>query len=744
MTDSRPYISDRTHAAPDRPEILEERNRLLMKLKWPIFTMGFLAVFLGAIQASLQGRFLFAAVYLGLYGIVCMAFILDRQIPFPVRAWVLVGGLYLASVTVLMRIGLSGIGVEIVMLVCLLSAVFWGVRTALVIVGVSIVVITCVAFCLISGILPIHEKDMLNSTSALAWATSGTFFAMMAVGFVFIPQMFLDRLKESLSLLEDKTRNLEESNLSLRREMAAREEAEEAAKEAHTIINRSPVVAFLWKNVKGWPIEFASNNVKRLFGYEADEFTSGKITYARIVHPDDLEKVMVEVATYAEGKGRPEFHHTPYRILTKDGGIKWIEDMTFIRRNDKGEITHFEGIVWDITERVEAEEEKSVLQAKLQRSQTMESLGLLAGGVAHDLNNILSGVVSYPDLLLMDMPEDNTLRKPLETIQESGQRAVAIVQDLLTVARGVATTKQPLNLNDVVNNYLHSPEHAKLKQFHPAVTVISNLDSNLLNIEGSPAHIKKIVMNLIWNASEAIDGAGTVTIATENRYVDKPLRGYSYVIEGEYTVLSVSDDGAGISADDIERIFEPFYTKKVMGRSGTGLGLAVTWNVIRDHGGYIDVKSDRNGTSFEVYLPITRIDVSDESISAPPDDYTGHGEAILVVDDVETQREMSCKMLDKLGYKVNAMSSGEDAVEYLKEHTADLILLDMIMDPGINGRETYERILAIHPRQKAIIVSGFAATDEVKATLQLGAGQYIKKPFKLQQIGQAVKEELKK
>ena len=354
-------------------------------------------------------------------------------------------------------------------------------------------------------------------------------------------------------------------------------------------------------------------------------------------------------------------------------------------------------------------------------------MGLLAGGVAHDLNNVLSGIVSYPELILMDLPEDSKLRKPIETMQESGHRATAIVQDLLTVARGVATTKEPLNLNDLISDYLNSPEFKKLEQFHPTVTVKTSLDTDLLNINGSHVHIRKVVMNLVSNASEAIEGSGNVTISTMNRYIDRPLRGYDDVNIGEYAVLSVSDDGSGISSDDLERIFEPFYTKKVMGRSGTGLGLAVVWNVMQDHQGYIDVKSDENGTTFELYFPITRDEISDKDLSIPIKDYKGNGETILVVDDVESQRDISCKMLDALGYKTKAVSSGEEAVEYLKEHTADLILLDMIMDPGINGLETYERIIKIHPNQKAIIVSGFAETDEVKEAQKLGAGQIHKK-----------------
>ena len=344
----------------------------------------------------------------------------------------------------------------------------------------------------------------------------------------------------------------------------------------------------------------------------------------------------------------------------------------------------------------------------------------------------------------MDLPEDSKLRKPITTIQESGHRATAIVQDLLTMARGVAATKEPLNLNDLIGDYLNSPEFKKLEHIYPTVEIKTNLDSDLFNVSGSNVHIRKMVMDLVLNAMEAIDGSGNVTISTMNRYIDKPLRGYDNINIGEYVVLAVSDDGSGISSDDLKRIFEPFFTKKVMGRSGTGLGLAVVWNVVQDHKGYIDVTTDENGTTFELYFPITREEISGKDLSIPIKDYKGNGETILVVDDVESQREISCNMLDRLGYKAKAVSSGEEAIEYLKENTIDLLFLDMIMDPGINGRETYERIIEIHPKQKAIIVSGFAETDEVKKTQKLGAGQYIKKPLTLKKIGLAVKKELEK
>jgi two-component system cell cycle sensor histidine kinase/response regulator CckA len=165
---------------------------------------------------------------------------------------------------------------------------------------------------------------------------------------------------------------------------------------------------------------------------------------------------------------------------------------------------------------------------------------------------------------------------------------------------------------------------------------------------------------------------------------------------------------------------------------------------VQDHEGYINVSSDEKGTTFELYFPITRDEVSEEDLSISMEDYKGHGETVLVVDDIKSQREITCNMLDVLGYRSIAISGGEKAVEYLKEHSVDILLLDMIMDPGINGRETYEKIIEIHPNQKAVIVSGFAETDEVKKVQRLGAGQYIKKPLTLQKIGMAIKEELRK
>ena len=382
-------------------------------------------------------------------------------------------------------------------------------------------------------------------------------------------------------------------------------------------------------------------------------------------------------------------------------------------------------------------------EKQLKRAQKIEAIGTLAGGVAHDLNNILSGLVSYPELLLREITRESHLYKPLVTIQRSGEKAAAIVQDLLTLARRGVSVAEVVSLNRIVEDYLKSPEYQKTTSFHPHVSIQLDLYPALLNIIGSPIHLSKTLMNLVSNAVEAMPKGGQVQISTANRYIDTPLRGYDDIEEGDYVVVTVTDTGIGIAPNDLEHIFEPFYTKKVMGRSGTGLGMAVVWGTVKDHQGYIDVKSrEGQGTVITLYFPATRQPLSREQDAVDIETCRGHGESILVIDDVAEQREIASEMLTTLGYTVETVDSGEAAIEYIKAHAIDLLVLDMIMDPGLDGLETYKNILAFKPGQKAIIASGFSETARVKAALELGAGAYIKKPYLINVIGAAVRAEL--
>jgi len=391
----------------------------------------------------------------------------------------------------------------------------------------------------------------------------------------------------------------------------------------------------------------------------------------------------------------------------------------------------------DLTARLRAEEEKKNLEAKLVQSQKMEAIGLLAGGVAHDLNNILSGIVSYPELLLMQLPPDSKMRNSIQAIHESGKRAAEVVSDLLTIARGIAAKREVMDLNVLIHEFQASPECQRILHLYPGVSLVVKPDSALGVISCSAIHIRKLLLNLVLNAAEAISGSGIVTIETKAQFFDNDVIKNQGLKEGEYVQLLVKDTGGGIAPQDLGRIFEPFYTKKVMGKSGTGLGLAVVWNTIQEHGGSITVESSGQGTCFFISLPTTTEEKAQFQPGNDMESYRGKGKKVLVVDDDAQQRDIASRYLAHLGYQVEIAESGEKAIEYIKTRSVDLVLLDMLMEPGMSGGEAYEQIVRLHPGQKAVIASGFAETEEVKKALELGVSQFIKKPYTLQELAVA-------
>ena len=542
------------------------------------------------------------------------------------------------------------------------------------------------------------------------------------------------------SIVEARTAELRQVNEKLRNEIEDRIEAEKALRESEfkyrELANSLPQIVFE-TDAQGL-ITFANRNTYELLGYSENEFQNGLSAFqiltaeqGSLAH-DRLQDVL----------GGQRLDGEEYVVHTKEGSTFPVSiHATPVEHNEK--CIGMRGIIIDLTDQKRTQEEQKKLQAQLQRAQKMEILGIMAGGVAHDLNNILSGIVSYPDLLLMQIPADSALRKPILVMQESGKKAAAVVQDLLTLTRRGVVVEEVLNINDIISAYLESPEHEKLMSFHPSVWVDTSLKNNLLNISGSRVHLIKTIMNLVSNAAEAMPDGGMIQISTVNRYLDQPVKGYDDIEEGDYVVLSVTDNGIGIAPNEIDQIFEPFFTKKVMGRSGTGLGMAVVWGTVKDHKGYIDVASIENeGSQFSLYFPVTRLKQVSVNRSDPIDSYYGQGESILLVDDVKEQCQIGSDMLSQLGYLVTTVSSGEDAIAYLRNQSVDLVVLDMIMAPGMDGLDTYREIIKLHPTQRAIIASGFSETNRVKEAIALGAGPYIKKPYTWIKLGQAVKTAL--
>jgi len=469
-----------------------------------------------------------------------------------------------------------------------------------------------------------------------------------------------------------------------------------------------------------YEILYANKNIQNAFGKEL----IGGICYRELQGLDAPCEFCTNdiILKQKPAPYRWEYHNTNvnrhYSII--DRIIKWTD----------GRDVRFE-LAIDITE-------TKRLQKLESRAERLETAGTIAGQVAHDFNNLLAPMVAYPEFIRDELPGDHPVLTYLDQIEKSAQKIADINQQLLTLGRRGHYNQDALNLNTIV--------HQAVKDIMPrladSVTCETSLESDLMNILGGGSQILRVITNLLVNAVDALNDIGYINIKTENYYADDVSGAYSRVPKGEYVKLTISDNGCGISDDIVHKILDPFFSTKTSDKKrGSGLGLSVVDAVIKDHNGYLDLKTQLGkGTSFYIYFPATRKSSNDDS----SDKSIGGNETILVVDDDAIQRDVSTRLLEKLGYEVSSVESGEKAIEYLRENPHNLVILDMIMPGGIDGAETYQRILKTCPNQKAIIVSGFSESDRVKAVQELGAGAFVKKPLTKKTFASAVRTELDK
>jgi DNA-binding LacI/PurR family transcriptional regulator/signal transduction histidine kinase/ActR/RegA family two-component response regulator len=393
--------------------------------------------------------------------------------------------------------------------------------------------------------------------------------------------------------------------------------------------------------------------------------------------------------------------------------------------------------------------ERSV-QERQATTRRLEGLSVLAGGVAHDLNNTLGPLLALPDIMIAELERAGaarpgrdvleTVREDMETIKSAGLRAAQTIKDLLTLGRQGRTPKESLDLNRVAELELANTLRSLAKD-HPAVRIRVELSREALTVRGSEAHLARAVANLVRNAAEAITGPGEVVVRTENVNLLEPASRYETIPAGEYVVLSVSDTGCGIPAAEVERVFEPFFSRKRLGdQSGSGLGLAIVYGTAKEHDGFVDLASQVGvGTTFSLYFPRADEPSRPSSVRPAP---TGSAR-ILVVDDDPLQARIARRVLTHLGYRVDVMNSGSRALEVLnraiesEEGRYELLLLDVMLNEELDGLELLDRIRRVHSGQKAVIASGQAQTRRVekKAAPRV---TWLAKPYTTADLAKAV------
>jgi len=519
---------------------------------------------------------------------------------------------------------------------------------------------------------------------------------------------------------------------------SADEKLAEAEERYRTLVEQLPLGTYVRPLDMREPNIYASPQVEPMLGYPAEDWMTNPDLLASIVHPDDRGRVLSQ-ASHLRQTGVPV--RDEYRYVRPDGRVVWVQDETFAVAGEDGKPVCVQGYLLDITERKEAEEERDRLREELHHAQKLEAVGRLAGGVAHDFNNMLTAIKGYSELLLVGLDADSPLRSETEQIRRAAEQASVLPRQLLAFSRKQVLEPKLIDLNAVVSD---ATDLLRLVAGE-SIELVTKPVAGSAVVLADPSQVEQVLLNLAVNARDAMPDGGVMAITTRNVDLTEREAGEHEVSAGNYVVVSVSDTGAGMDSDTLERVFEPFFTTKTAGK-GSGLGLASAYGITRQSGGFITAKSQPGrGATFAIHFPL-----ADGAVAAAPDagdpaELEASAGTVLLVEDEDVVRDFAATALERAGYRVLSATHGAAALDVCEEATEpiDVLVSDMVM-PGMGGRELAERVLELDAGTRVVLMSGYT-DDPSDSELPGGtASTFLQKPFSLQALVGAVGDALEK
>ena len=579
------------------------------------------------------------------------------------------------------------------------------------------------------GYLP-HQSVVSDFRTPLA---TQMIYVSVVMGLLFVIAYISSYTASTLKRITDKLHRknieLQASVRAMSREITVRKQAEEALRESeekYRTILESIENGYFEVDIAG-NFTFFNDSLCEILGYSKDELMDmNNRQYTDKENAKKLYQAFNKVFT----TGKPE-KGFDWEIIRKDGKKRSIEVSVSLRGDAEGQPIGFRGIVRDISE-------KQRLEAEIQHAQRMKSVGTLAGGIAHNFNNLLMGIQGNVSIILLDIDSNNPRHKNLKSIEKLVENGAKLTAQLIGYAREGRYESRPISLNQLVKETSEA-----FGMMRKEITVHQELSEKLYGIKVDQGQIEQFLLNLYVNAADAMPGGGDLFLKTIN-VVDMDLTGKPYKVKpGNYVLLTVKDTGVGMDEETKERIFEPFFTTKGLA-TGTGLGMAAAYGIIEGHGGYIDVDSMKGeGTTFSIYLPATEKMIKEKK--ALSDELVRGKGTVFLVDDEEMISDAGGQMLKYLGYEVLLANNGQEALELYKKNQdkIDMVLLDMVM-PVMGGGEAFDRMKEMNPNVKVLLSSGYSLEGEAKEILKRGCDAFIQKPFKLEELSQKIGEILGK
>ncbi len=522
---------------------------------------------------------------------------------------------------------------------------------------------------------------------------------------------------------------------NLNRDVTERTRAEDAlrkSEEKYRTIIESMEEGLIESDLKGNCI-FANDAACKLLGYARDELIG--MSYKKRVAPE-MRRQMYEAYHRIYETGKPEFL-LDYGVVRKDGSVRILQSNIALMRDASGHPVGFRSLVRDITQLKKAEEEKSKIEEQLFQARKMESVGRLAGGVAHDFNNMLTVILGYTELIKSRLSQDDSLFKDILEIEKAAGRSKELTRQLLAYSRKEIIAPRPIDLNDLIVG----GEKTLSRLLGEDIELRFYLKKDIWKIKVDPSQMELILINLTANARDAMPNGGRLTIETENIQLNKAYcRIHLGFSPGDYVLLGVSDDGTGMDKETAKHVFEPFFTTKETGK-GTGLGLATVYGIIKQNEGFINVYSEPGrGTTFKIYIP--RSLEEGEAIKPVEEALITSGTGtVLLVEDDDMVRKITTEMLQAIGYTTLSARTPIEALSFCRnaDTRIDLVITDVIM-PQFSGKELSDRIKAIRPGAKVLFMSGYSTNVIAHQGILEEGVHFIQKPFSLSDLARKISD----